>query len=495
VSTAQALPADDADDRPGGPVAGAPGVRRLRGPVEALRGPLPADPLEALAAVRERTRILVGGLTRAELEEQIDPLMSPLVWDLAHIAAYEDLWLVHRHGDRPLLHPELADLYDAFETPRQARGDLELLDVPQAWAYMDEVRARVLEVVAERGGDDVLVEMVLQHELQHTETMLQAMRLGGLTDWIGALPGGDGTSTSTTGEAALHAGAGRGGAAGGATAGGDAPQAPLRPISAAARSRAEVLGGTLLRVPGGEVQVGAAPDVFSYDNERPRHDRAVAAFRIAPRPVTVAQWDAFVADGGTRDQRFWSDAGWAWRAGGAGSAVNDATGDGAGGAPGARAPEASVASVAEQVVCHLNAFQAEAFAAWAGLRLPTEAEWEHAAASGLLGDVGTVWEWTSTVFHGYPGFAAHPYKEYSEVFFDRGYRVLRGGSFAAHPRVATTTFRNWDLPERRQIFAGVRLAADAEGPTPQDPPRAAAAQDGDTPSPQQTAPTGREASA
>jgi len=477
VSTAQALPPDDAEARAGDPTPS--GVRRLPGPAEALRAPLPSTPLQALHAVRERTRILVQGLTREELEEQLDPLMSPLVWDLAHIAAYEDLWLVHRHGDLPLLHPELADLYDAFETPRQARGDLELLNVPEAWAYMDDVRARVLQVAEERGVDDELFEMVLQHELQHTETMLQAMRLGGLTDWVGELPGGTGTSTSTTGEAALHAGAGRGGPERDAAAGGDEPRAPLRPISAAARSRAEVLGGTLLRVPAGDVQVGAAPDVFSYDNERPRHDRGVAAFRIAPRPVTVAQWDAFVADGGTRDQRFWSDAGWAWRAGGAGSAVNDATGDGASGgtpAAGARGPEASAAAVADQVVCHLNAFQAEAFAAWAGLRLPTEAEWEHAAAAGILQDVGTVWEWTSTVFHGYPGFAAHPYKEYSEVFFDRGYRVLRGGSFAAHPRVATTTFRNWDLPERRQIFAGVRLAADA------DPAEA-------------IAPTGREASA
>ncbi|WP_211241681.1 SUMF1/EgtB/PvdO family nonheme iron enzyme [Patulibacter minatonensis] len=457
MSTAQALPADDPDDHAGGPPAG--GVRRLPTPAEALRAPLPASPVDALRAVRERTRILVDGLTREELEEQLDPLMSPLVWDLAHIAAYEDLWLVHRHGDRPLLHPELADLYDAFETPRQARGDLELLDVPQAWDYLDDVRARVLEVAEERGVDDELFEMVLQHEMQHTETMLQTMRLGGLTSWLGGLPGGTGTSTSTTGEAALHAGAGQGGPA----AGSDAPSTAMRPISAAARSRAEVLGGTLLRVPGGDTQVGAAPDVFSYDNERPRHARTVAAFRIAPRPVTVSQWDAFVADGGTRDQRFWSDAGWAWRAGGAGSGVGDATGDGATGgnpAAGARGAEASVASVADDVVCHLNAFQAEAFAAWAGLRLPTEAEWEHAAAAGILQDVGVVWEWTSTTFHGYPGFRPHPYKEYSEVFFDRGYRALRGGSFAAHPRVATTTFRNWDLPERRQIFAGVRLAAD-----------------------------------
>jgi iron(II)-dependent oxidoreductase len=463
VSTAQAHPPDDADTRGGDPAR--PGVRRLPGPAQALRAPLPAAPLEALRAVRERTRILVQGLSREELEVQLHPLMSPLVWDLAHIAAYEDLWLVHRHGGQPLLHPELADLYDAFETPRTARGDLELLDVPGAWAYLDTVRDRVLTVAAERGVDDELFEMVLQHELQHTETMLQVMRLGDLTSWLDGLPGGAPTATATTDAARAAAASSSGGARAGRATGGLAP--------------APHPSADLVDVPGGTVDIGAAPDVFSYDNERPRHARGLAPFRMAPRPVTVAQWDAFVADGGTRDQRFWSDAGWAWRAGGAGTAVHDATGGGQGAGPPVAAARADDTR-ADEVACHLSFFEAEALAAWAGMRLPTEAEWEHAAAAGLLQDAGVVWEWTATTFHGYPGFSAHPYREYSEVFFDRDYRVLRGGSFAAHPRVATTTFRNWDLPERRQIFAGVRLAADA--PTGRRPSAA-------------PAPTGREATA
>ena len=101
-------------------------------------------------------------------------------------------------------------------------------------------------------------------------------------------------------------------------------------------------------------------------------------------------------------------------------------------------------------------YEADAFARFSGARLPTEPEWERAAAA--VEDTGLVWEWTASEFTGYEGFVAHPYKEYSEVFFDRGYRCLRGGSWAADPRVATKTFRNWDLPQRRQIFAGVRLA-------------------------------------
>jgi iron(II)-dependent oxidoreductase len=121
-------------------------------------------------------------------------------------------------------------------------------------------------------------------------------------------------------------------------------------------------------------------------------------------------------------------------------------------------------------------FEADAFARAHEARLPTETEWERATTweqgtkgtneadppgnRGALANTGQVWEWTASQFAGYPGFRAYPYREYSEVFFGPDYRVLRGGSWATHPRVATTTFRNWDLPQRRQIFAGLRLTKD-----------------------------------
>src|ERR1700712_2538849 len=135
---------------------------------------------EDLAAVRERTLDLVAHLSTADLERQITPIMSPLVWDLGHIAAYEDLWLAHRHAGMALLRPDLAALYDAFETPRAVRGDLEILDHAGALAYLDEVRARTLASLERLGPDPVLHELVLQHELQHTETMRQAMDIAGL---------------------------------------------------------------------------------------------------------------------------------------------------------------------------------------------------------------------------------------------------------------------------------------------------------------------------
>ena len=109
-------------------------------------------------------------------------------------------------------------------------------------------------------------------------------------------------------------------------------------------------------------------------------------------------------------------------------------------------------------VVHVTWFEADAFARAHEARLPTEVEWEKAATWGQLEGIGEVWEWTASPFTGYPGFVAHPYREYSEVFFGDRYRVLRGGSCATHPRVASPQFRNWDLPERRQLFAGVRIA-------------------------------------
>ena len=354
--------------------------------------------VDDLHTVRQRTLALVAGLSDCDLERQVDPIMSPLVWDLAHIAAYEDLWLVHRHAGAPLLRPDLAVRYDAFETPRALRGDIELLDTAGAKAYLAEVRDRVVEGIDRHGADPVLHEMVLRHELQHTETMRQAMALGGLL------------------------------------ADGEPPDAPL--------------GGSdgWITVPGGPFPMGAPGARFSYDNERPRHEAAVPAFRIARRPVTNATWLTFVEGGGYERREWWSREAWAWKE------EYDITHHPSIAAGDPHAP-----------ACHVSWFEAAALAAWCGARLPTEAEWERAATwdQDGLGAAGHVWEWTASPFTGYPGFRAHPYREYSEVFFGDRYRVLRGGAWATHPRVATPTFRNWDLPERRQIFAGMRLAKGA----------------------------------
>ena len=347
---------------------------------------------DELESARGRTLSLIAHLDAEQLGRVHDPIMSPLDWDLGHIAAYEDLWIAHRVAGLPLLRADLAELYDAFETPRDVRGDLDLLRGDALHAYLEEVRARTLAAPV----DPTLHELVLRHELQHSETMLQTMALADLLppDFAG-------------------------------------------PVACGARD------DELVTVEGGPVELGAGPDGFAYDNERPRHVVDVPSFRIARAPVTNATWRHFCEGGGYVRREWWSDEGWAWKE------EYDITHH-----------ACALAGDPEAPVVHLSWFEADAFSRFAGRRLPTETEWEKAATAGLLDGVGEVWEWTASPFGGYPGFAWHPYREYSEPFFGDGYRVLRGGSCATDPRAVSQTFRNWDLPQRRQLFAGLRLADD-----------------------------------
>ncbi len=415
----------------------------------------PGTPLgDRLAATRERTLALFAPLPPEHLVAQVSPLLSPPLWDLGHIGAYEELWVARRVAGHPALHPELDEVYDAFETPRPRRGDAEILDEASAYEYLDAVRERSLEALATSDLEDpgapllaggFVFEMVAQHEAQHTETVLQSLQM-------------------------LPAGAYR-----------PPARRPLPPGGPAG-------GGEWCEIPACSFEMGAGDEGFAYDCERPRHSRAVDAFRIARDPVTAGEWIAFIDDGGYRRPELWSDAGWAWRRAEDARAPLYWEPDGEGGWA-ARAFERVEAVDPDRPVCHVSAHEADAFARWADSRLPTEAEWERAArgarpapdaanvdqlafgtaprgaypalASGCRQMIGDVWEWTSTDFGGYPGFRAFPYREYAEVFFGGAYRVLRGGSWATQPIAARATFRNWDLPERRQIFSGLRLARDA----------------------------------
>jgi iron(II)-dependent oxidoreductase len=361
--------------------------------------------LGALDDARAGTFELIAGLSDDDLERVHSPIMSPLVWDLGHIAAYEDLWLVQRlAGQAELLRGDLAELYDAFETPRAVRGEIEALGPAEARDYLAAVRARTVAALTESGmGDGAIYEMVLRHELQHCETMRQTMAIADL------LPAAERAKR-------------------------DQPLALLP-------------DGTdqWIELPAGPFAMGASDEGFAYDNERPRHAVEVGAFQIARYPVSNGSWMRFSEGGGYERREWWSDEGWAWKQ------EYDIT----------HHPQIAAGAL-QAPACHVSWFEADAFARAHGMRLPSEAEWEKAATSKQESPagIGRVWEWTSSTFHGYPGFTAYPYREYSEVFFGEDYRVLRGGSWATHPRVATLAFRNWDLPLRRQIFAGLRLARD-----------------------------------
>jgi iron(II)-dependent oxidoreductase len=351
-----------------------------------------------LTAARERTLGLLAPLSDEDLTRQQSPLMSPLVWDLAHIGHFEELWLLRRLDGADPIFPENDDVYDAFEHSREERPSLELLDPQTARAYLDEVRARVIDVLARTELDPAdrlrregfVFGLVAQHEQQHVETMLQTLQLSGLQ----------------------HEG------------GGPTPVGPRRE----------------LHVEAGVFTMGT-DEPWAYDNERPAHDAGVPSFRIDSAPVTNAQYAEFLAAGGWDEPPLgWQRDGDWWTCARFGRTVPVAP---------------------DEPVQHVSWHEADAFARWAGKRLPTEAEWEKSATLGLLEGVGQVWEWTASDFCGYPGFEAFTYPEYSEVFFGPEYKVLRGGSWATHPTVGRTSFRNWDLPVRRQIFAGVRCARDA----------------------------------
>jgi gamma-glutamyl hercynylcysteine S-oxide synthase len=381
-----------------------------------------------LEAARARTLALLDPIGDADLVRQVSPLMSPLVWDLAHVGHYEELWLLRNLTGASPTDERFDDIYDAFKHPRRERPSLPILGPTEARAFVASVRSRVLDALAslDLAGDDPLVRdgfvygMVIQHEHQHDETMLATIQL--MDDF-----------------AHPDAGAWRPGV-----------------VEPADAGMAEIAGGPFLM---------GSDDPWAYDNERPVHQIDVAPFRIDRTPVTNGQYRAFVEDGGYDDERLWGAAGWAWRQETGAGAPQFWRREGNGGWSRRRYGRREELPPDEPVQ-HVSWHEADAFARWRGARLPTEAEWERAAAmedeaGGPRRMLGGVWEWTATDFHGYPGFASFPYREYSEVFFGPEYKVLRGGSWATDPTVRRATFRNWDYPIRRQIFAGIRCAEDA----------------------------------
>ncbi|QFZ73093.1 ergothioneine biosynthesis protein EgtB [Streptomyces fagopyri] len=431
----------------------------------------PTDPeslreraLDALTTARDRTALLTSCVEEPELTAQHSPLMSPLVWDLAHIGNQEELWLLRAVAGRDAMRPEIDGLYDAFEHPRAERPSLPLLPPAEARRYAAEVRGRALDVLegtAFRGTP--LTEagfafgMIAQHEQQHDETMLITHQL-------------------RRGPAALTA----------------PDPDPAPPFT----GPAEVL------VPGGPFTMGTSTEPWALDNERPAHRREVPAFFIDTTPVTNSAYRAFIEDGGYATERWWSPEGWTHiRTHGIEAPLFWSR---EGGQWLRRRFGVTEPVPPDEPVLHVCWYEADAYARWAGRRLPTEAEWEKAArhdpASGRstrypwgdadptpehanLGQrhlrpapagsypagesplgvrqlIGDVWEWTSSDLAPYPGFAAFPYKEYSEVFFGPEHKVLRGGSFAVDKVACRGTFRNWDYPIRRQIFSGFRTARD-----------------------------------
>ncbi len=422
-----------------------------------------------LEALRRRTHAIVSPLGDDDVHRQHHDIMSPVVWDVGHVANFEELWLLREVDGRPPTDERLDRVYNPFENPRWVRGELEVLERSEALRYMSEVRSEALSVLAGIDldpaepllRDGFVYTMVAQHEAQHQETVLQALDLRG-----------------------------------------DLPPYPLARDRVLPPAR-RVDDTERVEIPAGAFDMGTDDRSAAYDNERPRHRVDVARFAIDRFPVTNRRFAEFVAAGGYERPEWWSERGWAWREETGHRVPQGWIPDGDGGWTLRRFGHLLALDPAEPVQ-HLSYWEAEAFCRFAGGRLLSEAEWEKAArwdpgtgrsrtepwgeeppdagranldlrgfgpapvgsyprgasALGVEQMVGDVHEWTGSDFHGYPGYVSFPYKEYSEVFFGGDYKVLRGSSWATDALVARATFRNWDHPQRRQIFSGVRVAYD-----------------------------------
>lgn len=402
---------------------------------------------QRMVEARAYTQALFATIDPEDFCHQAHDEFSPVGWHLGHIGVTEGFWVLQQCQHAASLSPEYDAVFSPLDNPKENRVNLPAAH--EIFAYLDAVRDRVFAFL-ERGdwpdshpllGDGRLLNMLLQHEEQHTETILLILNL------IAArrFDAGDGRSFS-------------------------AQAVPRRsPPPQAGRT-------TMVRIPAGAYSMGSDDSVYTLDNERPARQVRLEEFWIDPAPITNADFLEFMDAGGYQNPAWWSQQGWRWcEEYHITHPLHWRSGNGQG-----RWLEIDPFGVApldpaRPVRC-VSWYEAEAYARSVGKRLPTEAEWEKAAwwdaeqhaataqsdlLAPRLGMLGGVWEWTHTWFHPYPGFQAFPYDGYSVPYFDQHHRVLRGGSWATRRHVLRSTFRNWYHPGMRAVFAGFRCAKDA----------------------------------
>lgn len=393
--------------------------------------------VQALRACRERTLAWTGDLTEAQWKMPHQPGMNPVAWELAHLAWFAEFWMLrgpHRVDERstvqaakPALHAGPDGLLDSSLIAHASRWTAPLPSRQRVLEMMDAQLQACIAAVPSGQDDDALYphRLGLFHEDMHGEAFA----------WM---------------RAAL---------------------AYPQPRGVGLARVPEPVG---LAVRGGEVRLGRAPGLrgFAFDNELPGCLVSLDDFEIDSGPITAGQFLAFVEAGGYDRAQFWPDEAGTWRAASkrahparwrrrSGSGDTDLRWE-------QRWFDQWRPLDPAQPMIHVNAFEAQAYCHWAGRRLPTAAQWEHAAAaSPVPGGHGSgaafawgnsVWEWTADAFEPYPGFVPGPYKDYSAPWF-RNHRELRGGAFVTHPRMHNVRYRNFFTPERSDIFAGFRTVA------------------------------------
>lgn len=422
-----------------------------------------------MTETRAHTFELFDLTPESELHQSPGFGFRPIIWHLAHIGVFEDYWLRQRLAGAHAIDERYQRIFDPISTPRENSKNLP--SRREMESHLERVREdvwRVLEGV--RFEDDnpllknaYLFQMVLQHEYQHQETLAYLLQL-------------------------LE------------------PSKKTRPHMNTEPERAlinETNAAQMISIPAGAFQMGAVWEDFSYDNESPAQEVYVPAFKMARLPVTNAEYAYFVEDGGYERREFWSGEGWMWREREGWSAPLYWRREGALWRERRMFEDAELRG--NHPVTGVSWYEAQAYARFAGKRLPSEAEWEKAASwdderkrklrfafgdsaatqtrlsnfdfqfwgttpvgsfpgaaspQGCLDMTGNLWEWTNDEFKGYTGFEPFPYPEYSLEWFDGDHRVLRGGSWATRAPLLRTSFRNFFRRHFRIAFAGIRLAED-----------------------------------
>ena len=432
---------------------------------------------ELMTRARADTLRLFEMAREEELRESPGFGFRPVIWHLAHIGVFEAYWILQKLGGQSAPDEYYERVFDPIRTPREESKNLPSRSEMQS--YMARVREEALRVLNRTHFEEsepllrnaYIFRLVLEHEYQHQETLAYLLHL--LDPAKKTRPGGDASEDT-------------------------------RNLKAVAETTALALP-RMIAIPEGAFEMGSVWDTFAYDNELPAHTVHVPAFKIDRLLTTNEEYAHFIDEGGYLRREFWSDEGWEWRErenwtmplywskNGEGWRARNMFEDGA------LDPAHPVAGI--------SWYEAEAYARFKRKRLPTEAEWEKAAAGegantgkvkrrfswgesepapalcnfknhfwgttpvgsfpagasshGCLDMTGNVWEWTNDVFAPFPGFEPFPYPEYSEAWFDGDHRVLKGGSWATRPSVLRTSFRNFFRRHFRIAFAGIRCAADA----------------------------------